>query len=109
MKLIVDKINKLLIEEQHNYLIVFEEDKDQMLIQLYWEFMFTYFMKYITFYGMLKILLQVKLLKKKELKSKALGLCTRSFTCSLGLPCIYTIERQNLANESLKLENINEY
>lgn len=56
IELVIDKISKLLIEEQHNYLIAFEEDKDQMLIQLYWQFIFTCFMKYITFYGILKIL-----------------------------------------------------
>lgn len=30
MELVVDKISKLLIEEQHNYLIAFEKDKNQM-------------------------------------------------------------------------------
>ncbi len=109
MKSIVDKISKLLMEEWHNYLIAFEENKDRMPTQLYRQFTFTHLRKYVTSYAMLKILPQVKLLKEKELKDEALELCTGSFTCSLGLPCVHTIERQNLANEPLKLEDVNQY
>lgn len=107
MELVVDKISKLLMEERHTYRIAFEEDKDQMPTQLYWQFTFTRLKKYVSSYVMLKILPQVKLLKEKELKGKALEPYTGSFTCSLGLPCIHTIERRNLANEPLKLEDVN--
>lgn len=109
MESIVDKISKLLIEERHNYLIAFEEDKDRIPTQLYRQFVFTRLKKYVTSYAMLKILPQVKLLKEKELKGEALGLCTGSFTRSLGLPSVHTIERRNLANEPIKLDDMHQH
>lgn len=32
---VLDKISRLLIDERHNYLIAFKEDKNQMPIQLH--------------------------------------------------------------------------
>ncbi len=80
-----------------------------MPTQLYRQFTFTCLKKYVTSYAMLKILPQVKLHKKKELKGEALEPCTGSFTRSLGLLCVHTIERRNLANETLKLEDVNQH
>lgn len=105
---VVDKIRKVLIEEQHNYLITCEKVKDRMPTQFYWQLAFTRLKKYVTSYAMLKILPQVKLLKEKELKGEALGPFTGSFTRSLGLPCVHTIERKNLANEPIKPDDVNQ-
>ena len=58
---------------------------------------------------MVKILPQVKLLKGKELKDEALEPFTKNFIYSFGLPCIHTIEKRSLANEPLKLEDVNQY
>lgn len=109
IELVVNKIGKLLIKKQHNYLIAFEKDKNQMPIQLYWQFIFTCLKKYVSFYAMLKISLQVNFFKEKKLKVEVFELYTRSITCFLRLLCIYTIKRQNLANKHLKLEDINQY
>lgn len=67
----------------------------------------TYILSLIFPTRMLSILPQVKLLNEKELKGKALEPYAGSFTCSLGLPCVHTIERRNLANGPLKLEDVN--
>lgn len=58
-------------------------------------------------YVMLKILFQIKILKEKQLKKEVLELCTRSFTQSLKLLCIYTIEKQSLANNPLTVNDVN--
>lgn len=53
---VVDKISRLLIDEWHNYLIAFKEDKNQMPIQLHQQFLFTRLKKYVASYTILKIL-----------------------------------------------------
>lgn len=58
---------------------------------------------------MLRILFQVKLFKEKELKSEVFESYTKSFIRSFRLSCIYIIEKQNLANEFFKLDNVNQY
>lgn len=57
---------------------------------------------------MLQILPQVKMLKEKQLKKEALEPCTGSFTRSLGLPCVHTIEQRSLANEPLTMDDVNQ-
>ena len=76
---------------------------------VYRQLAFTRLKKYVTSYAMRKILPQVKLFEEKELKGEALGPCTGSFTRSLGLPCVHTIEIKNLANEPIKLDDINQH
>ena len=78
MESVVDKISKLLIEERHNYLTAFEEDKDRMPTQLYRQFVFTRLKKYVTSYAMLKILPQIK---ESELKGEALTTPQRRTEC----------------------------
>ncbi len=74
------KINKLLTREQHNYLLAFDEDKYKMPNQLHWQFLFTRLKKYVTSYAILKILSQVKKLRKKQKMSEDLNFCTGVFT-----------------------------
>ena len=90
-------------------MIVFEEDKNQMPIQLHRQFLFTRLKKYVTSYAILKILPQVKMLKEKQLKEEELEPCTGSFTQSLGLPCVHTIEQRSLANKPLTIDDVSQH
>lgn len=56
IKSVIDKIDKFLMKKQHNYLIAFKKDKNQIPISFYWQFTFIYLKKYIISYAILKIL-----------------------------------------------------
>ncbi len=103
------KISKLLTEERHNYLPAFEEDKDRMPNQLHRQFLFTRLKKYVTSYVMLKILPQVKKLKKKQKKGKDLDPCTGAFTKVWGLSFAHIIERRCLEDVAIPLSDVDQH
>lgn len=97
-------------EERHNYLLVFEEDKDRMPNQLHRQFLFfTRLKKYDTSYAKLKILPQVKKLKEKQLKGEDLDPCTGAFTRVWGLPCAHTIKKRCLEDVAVPLGDVNQH
>lgn len=104
--MVVEKISDLLIQEWHNYLQVFKEDKSRFSVRLEKKPVFASLKKYITSYAILQILSQVNILKECQLKSKALLPCTNSFRRSMGLPCAHILERRVLENQGLLLNNL---
>ena len=90
--MVFKKISDFLIQEQHNYLQTFEEDKSRFFIRLEKKPAFANLKKHVILYAMLQILSQINILKKCQLKGKALPSCTNSFKRSIGLPCTHILE-----------------
>ena len=107
--MVVEKISDLLIQERHNYLQAFEEDKSRFPVRLEKKPAFASLKKYVTSYAILQILPQVNILKEYQLKGKALPPCTNSFRRSMGLPCANILERRALENRDLLLNNLASY
>ena len=70
--IIVEKIITILIEEGHNYLQAFEEDKPRFLVCLEKKTVFDGLKRYVTSYAILQILFHVNILKECQLKGEAL-------------------------------------
>lgn len=62
--MIMEKMNDLLSQEQHNSLQAFEEDKIRFSVRLEKKLAFTSLKKYIILYIMLQILPQINILKE---------------------------------------------
>ena len=94
----VEKISDLLIQERHNYLQAFEEDKSHFFLYLEKKSAFASLEKYVTLYAILQILPQVNILKECQLKGEALQPCTNLFKRSMGLPFAHILEWGQLEN-----------
>ncbi len=105
-KRVVENISIFLIEERHNYLQAFEKDKTRFLVCMEKKLALLGLKKYVTSYAILQILHHVNILKKYQLKGKALPCCTNSFKRSIGLLFAHTFEQRVLENRGLLLHDL---
>ena len=105
LRKVVDAISLLLINEREDYAIAFDQDKFQLPIRLR-KNIFSRLAKFVTTYAMRKILEQVERFLEMNKKSEVLRPCTRTFTRSLGLPCMHTIEKRLVRNEPLRIGDV---
>ena len=105
LRKVVDAISLLLVNEREDYAIAFDQDKVQLSTRLRKD-IFSRLAKFVTTYAMRKILEQVERFLEMSKKGEPLRPCTRTFTRSLGLPCMHTIEKRLVRNEPLHIGDV---
>jgi hypothetical protein len=102
LKMMMNKINLLLKNELHNYLINFNETKIRYSASLR-KSIFEQIRAYVTFYVLKKILSQYEMLTTR---STTISACTHVVITVNGLSCSYDIQKRLFNEESLLLKDI---
>ncbi len=105
LKTMMNEINLLLINEQHNYLIDINDAKLRYLIELR-KHVFDQLISFVIFVVFWKILSQYK---KLIARSTIISSCTRVFIIITELSCSHKIQKRLYETDSLLIENVHSH
>ncbi len=105
LKTVIDDINLLLINEQHNYLIDINEARLRYSIELR-KSIFNQLTSFVTSIALWKILSQYKKLTERF---TVISACIKIFTIITRLSCSHKIQQRLYKEESLLIENVHSH
>jgi hypothetical protein len=92
---VVDNINLLLMNQRHDFLILFDEARMRFPMELKIN-VFSNVQSFVTPYA---LRLMLKEFKSLTAQPTALPACTNNFTTSMGLPCSHRIQARMFEND----------
>lgn len=105
LKTVVDRISMLLINERHDHLLKFDENKTRLPKTCRHD-IYRHLSLWITSYALRQIQKQFELLNKKKYTGEAIEPCTHGFKKSMGLPCMHLIQKRIDQQKSIPITDV---